>query len=156
MQNESTFFVQALHRPSQRQPEEVDSFYMQIWTLRSRILQIWKKLQIFKDLKTLPLFQICNIPLLSAPKWHTMCHHLTGQVMWGCVFDRFIHTHKAYNWTISESYKLCCRKATHFCKAIQIRVKRSPCLCFFHPKLLQEKKYPDICLRSILFPSSHG
>jgi hypothetical protein len=39
--------------------------------LTKRILKIWKKCQIAEDVRILVLFQIFEIPLFSAPNWHT-------------------------------------------------------------------------------------
>jgi hypothetical protein len=46
-------------------------FACQFRALKSGVLQIWKKCQNHEILRNLTLFHICNIPLLSAPKWLT-------------------------------------------------------------------------------------
>ncbi len=48
-------------------------FACQFGALRSRILQIWEKCQNLEIIRNLTLFQIYNIPRLSAPKWLSKC-----------------------------------------------------------------------------------
>ncbi len=59
--------------PHNARPENVETLCLQFWSTYKRILQIWKSASILRSSGIWISFQICNIPLLSAPNWHAKC-----------------------------------------------------------------------------------